>query len=736
MRRSVSLLALTLLLAQPCFAVELPKSLAKTQEDTKFSANTVRYDQKNQQIIAEGNVIVSREGRTLKANKIVYTQPTNSVTATGNITLTDTDNNTLYADSAEITDDLKSGIIEKIRVRFADESRLLATRATRTNANTNTLEGGAFTPCRVCKDDIPLWEIHAKEVVHDEVEKTITYHDASLEVGGVPVFYFPYFQHPDPTVKQASGFLPPSLQFSDDKGVFLKTPYYFALSPSKDLEFSPILMTRGGAIGAFDYRQRFGNGQLAIDTTIGNVNQIQDSEVLNEKGTEASILADGEFNINEDWRWGFAAQRVSDKGYLKRFSFDSADILTSSLYAERFSNNDYFNATSYAFQGLRSNDVRATTPLVLPELTYALTTTPDEFGGHWNIDASALALTREQGSNTRRLSLGTAWEKPILSENGGITTFTASVDGDGYYVEKVPLTGGSSKVDDGFQGRVVPQVSLQYRHPFIRQGENSSQLIEPLIAAVASPNGNNPLEIPNEDAQVFEFDQTNIFMPRRFTGRDRVAGGQRLDYGLNTGLYDFYSVNTDLFLGQSYQVKPQGTFGMGSGLDDNFSDFVGRLLVQLDQDIQFEQRFRLNKQDFGFERNEMALSYDTQPFQLEADYLSLTDQANTITGARKELGAELSTLLDDQWVWSGRWVRDLAKDESRYVNTALTYFTDCAGFSINFQRDFTNDPNTTNSSTVMFRLDLKHLGAENMKRYLQRQNRISGRDRDYGVLRE
>ena len=247
MRRSVSLLALTLLLAQPCFAIDLPKNLAQTQEDTRFAADTVRYDQKNQQIIAEGNVVVSREGRTLKADKIVYTQPTNSVTATGNITLTDTNNNTLYADSAEITDDLKSGIIEKIRVRFADESRLLATRATRTNANTNTLEGGAFTPCRVCKDDIPLWEIHAKQVVHDEVEKTITYHGASLEVGGVPVFYFPYFQHPDPTVKQATGFLPPTLQFSDDKGVLLKTPYYFALSPSKDLEFSPILMTRGGA---------------------------------------------------------------------------------------------------------------------------------------------------------------------------------------------------------------------------------------------------------------------------------------------------------------------------------------------------------------------------------------------------------------------------------------------------------------------------------------------------------
>jgi LPS-assembly protein len=735
MRRHAPLLALTLCLAEPCFAVALPKNLAKSQAETHFSADTVRYDQKNQQIIAEGNVIVSREGRTLKAQKIVYTQPTNSVAATGHITLTDTANNTLYADSAEITDDLKEGIIEQIRVRFADESRLLATRATRKGAHLNTLENGAFTPCKACKDDIPLWEIHAEQVVHDEVEKTITYHNAHLEVEGVPVFYFPYFQHPDPTVKQASGFLPPSLQFSQDKGATIRVPYYLALDPSRDLELRPIIMTRGGQIANVDYRQRFSNGLFNIDTSAGEVNQIQNSEVTNRTGTEGHILAKGLFNLNKDWRWGFDAQRVSDKGYLKRFSFDSADILTSSLYAERFSSNDYFNATSYAFQGLRSTDVRATTPLVLPELTYALTTTPDAWGGHWNVDASSLVLSRDLGSNTRRMSLGTAWERPTVNTYGGITTLAASVDGDGYYIENRPLA-TNPNADAGFQGRVVPQLSLQYRQPFVRQGKNSNQLLEPVVGVVAAPNGNNPAQIPNEDAQVFEFDQTNIFMPRRFTGRDRVAGGQRLDYGLNTGLYDFYATNTDLFFGQSYQVNPQDTFSMGSGLNEDFSDYVGRLLVQWQEDVQFEQRFRLNKQDFGFERNEMNLSVDTQPFQLETDYLSLTQQANSIVGAKKELGAEISTLLDKQWVWSGRWVRDLAKDESRYVNTALTYFTDCAGFSVNFQRDFTNDPNTTSASTVMFRLDLKHLGAENMKRYLQRQNRISGRDRDYGIIGE
>ena len=37
----------------------------------------------------------------------------------------------------------------------------------------------------------------AYTAIRDKVERTITYHDAWLEMFGVPVLYTPWFRHPD-----------------------------------------------------------------------------------------------------------------------------------------------------------------------------------------------------------------------------------------------------------------------------------------------------------------------------------------------------------------------------------------------------------------------------------------------------------------------------------------------------------------------------------------------------------
>ena len=55
----------------------------------------------------------------------------------------------------------------------------------------------------------PLWCISARKIIHDQAAATITYQDAYFEIYGQPVFYLPYFQHPDPSVKRKTGFLTP-----------------------------------------------------------------------------------------------------------------------------------------------------------------------------------------------------------------------------------------------------------------------------------------------------------------------------------------------------------------------------------------------------------------------------------------------------------------------------------------------------------------------------------------------
>ena len=75
------------------------------------------------------------------------------------------------------------------------------------------LSKGVFTTCKK-REKCPPWQLSAKKITHNKKSKMIHYKDAWLKVYDVPIFYFPRFFHPDPTVKRKSGFLVPTVKNS------------------------------------------------------------------------------------------------------------------------------------------------------------------------------------------------------------------------------------------------------------------------------------------------------------------------------------------------------------------------------------------------------------------------------------------------------------------------------------------------------------------------------------------
>ena len=61
-------------------------------------------------------------------------------------------------------------------------------------------------------------QLKAKKIKHDKNKKQLIYENAILKIYDIPVFYFPKFFHPDPTVKRQSGFLKPQLNNSNILG--------------------------------------------------------------------------------------------------------------------------------------------------------------------------------------------------------------------------------------------------------------------------------------------------------------------------------------------------------------------------------------------------------------------------------------------------------------------------------------------------------------------------------------
>ena len=91
-----------------------------------------------------------------------------------------------------------------------------------------------FTSCNQ-GSSCPSWSIKAETVEHDKEKKQLLYNNAVLNFFDVPIFYFPKFFHPDPSVDRQTGFLIPELNNSNVLGSSI--PYFKVISESKDLTF-------------------------------------------------------------------------------------------------------------------------------------------------------------------------------------------------------------------------------------------------------------------------------------------------------------------------------------------------------------------------------------------------------------------------------------------------------------------------------------------------------------------
>jgi LPS-assembly protein len=324
---------------------------------------------------------------------------------------------------------------------------------------------GVYSPCNLCAEDPtrpPLWQVKAVKLTQDNVSHDVRYEDAWLEVKGVPVAYTPYFSHPDPTVKKRSGFLPPSMGSSSDLGFIVQVPYFFNISPSEDLTLTPTMTSDEGPLLSADYRRHFQKGRLDALASI-----TQDSE----EDVRGHIDAEGRFDIDKTWRWGFEAQRTTDDTYLRRYSFESPQSLTSRLYTEGFRGRNYFAANAYAFQGLEATDDPGTTPLVLPMLDYRHVGEPGKFGGRSRMDVNLLSLVRSDGTDTRRFSVNAGYDIPYVGPIGDVYTLSTSLRGDIYQVND--LERNDQENYNGVTERLIPEIALNWRYPFV-QSEDAS----------------------------------------------------------------------------------------------------------------------------------------------------------------------------------------------------------------------------------------------------------------------
>lgn len=680
---------------------------AASDSPVDLIADEAGYDQDLGVYVARGHVEMAQDDRVVMADTITYNERSKTISASGNVALLMPSGDTVFANYVDLSDDFKDGVIRGFRALLKDKSRLAAYSAHRVGGTKEILNKAVYTPCLPCKSDPtrqPVWQIKADQVVRDETAQTITYHNATMEMWGVPVFYTPFFQHPDVGVKRQTGLLNPAFSVSSGRsGVQIRQPYFITLGDDKDITLSPIARVTGephpaGGVMVGEYRQRVPNGVFLLGASgTYEAESVNDDE--SDREFRGHVNGAGLFDLNRDWRWGFNFKNTTDKDYLRQYHLGSRRWLEDTLWSEGFFGRSYFEARGYGWQTTDRKLRDDTAPIITPLLNYNFTGEPGAGGGYWGLNAGLMNLVRREGRDSFRVSMHPSWTLPYTGSWGDVYELQLAVHADMYVANDVDthrddIDPNDTNTFDGLTGRVFPQGSFKWRYPFVKPGENFTQVLQPIVQLVMAPDCCNTGKIPNEDSRAFEWDDTKLFSADRFTGLDRVDAGSRVNYGVEWSAYNNEGGRAEVFLGQSYQFIRSHDEPADSGIDSDLTDIVGRLSLQPSSLLNATYRFRFDTDQAKMKRQEVSLVAGPPEFNGSVNYVHLA--GNEDFNSREQVSGALSTNFLDYWSASFGASYDLIDSDVNSLYASFGYNDECFGFNVHTQ--YSPDGNTDLSS--------------------------------------
>ena len=682
-RTAASLLLLSLAAADAGWAQEQGKKKGgehPQDQPALVTADQIVYDRDLNLVTARGHVEVDQGGQVLIADALSYNLKQDIIIAAGKVSYTDITGMVTYADYMEITGDMKEATARGIRVLMIDDSRMAGRYARRTDGTLTVLDKAVYTACKPCAEDPsqpPVWVIKGERVIHDQDTHLVEYENAWLEVEGVPVAYTPYLSHGDPTVKRVSGWLPPGVINNNILGTAVRTPYFQIIDAAQDITLTPMLTSTGDAMLGATYRYKDYDGEMKTTVSATNLNA-PNYTGKNIVGwhLDSTFL----YDIDPNWRGGWDMQRASDQNYLPTLNIHPLQpFLKMRPYLENFTYSNYFAVEAYSFQSLTSAVLPpgATPlqkdPIVFPMLTYSYVSDPDSLGGYWTSDSHSAVVSRLKGSDDRQINTQSAWHLPFGTDDGQLFRLTTGLRADAYNSDHVTATVAGTQNAT----RIVPDIAIDWRYPFTRVDEHSSQTLTPIVMAAASPNVGNSGKIPNNDSLDFELDDMNIFSPTPSSGFDRLLTGPRIAYGGQYTIANRGNESADILLGQSYQASQQKVLPTGSGLDGHWSDIVGRTDFSPSTNVVLQYRFRLDHDNFELRRSEVSTSLGPKPLNLNIGYVFYDRLSPTSPfTAREQISSTLSAQVSHFWSTQLYTIQNLGQSAGPLQSGARVVYDD------------------------------------------------------------
>jgi LPS-assembly protein len=714
-------------------------SVAKQVSPNKASpllmqADDLIYDNRNNRVIARGNVEIYQDDNVLLADEVVYDKTINTLTAIGNVRLRESDGSVINADRLTLQSNFRDGFVRSLRALTQDDTRVAAANAYK-KGNQTVYEKGVMTSCKPCEehpDQPPIWRIKATHITQDKDDQNFYFENATFEFYGIPIAWLPYFYTPDNTVKQRSGFLTPQYAYhSSTTGYSIEVPYYYAISPSTDLTLTPEFTTKAGYLLEADWRQRLWNGAYEIKA-YGAFNDNADS-FLGDRNWRGSIESKGDFAIASAWHFGWNAILESDYTFRRFYAIDSiyATERVSSIYLTGLWDLNYFNISVNRYGNLLGDTYVYETDSYLksvnawsyPVIDYNYVHNKPVFGGEFSFNLNAVALSVNDPvnqfsnvyrSNSDHIATDVQWRRTFKDDIGQVFTPILQARGDVYSVDAFRDITGDSGQADTFTRQMV-SAGLDYRYPFVANTDGVQHVIEPVAQIISRAGAAENNKVPNEDAQSLVFDDTLLFDMNKFSGYDQIETGTRTNFGMQYTMQASNGLSLRMVGGESIQLAGKNPYELyyGSGLQTDRSDYVLGTYIDYKNLFRITAQLRFNESDFSTDYQSYSIQTKLGFLQGGVGYESAAPSPY-YPMTRQEVSGFAALKLNNEWTIFGDARYDLELNQFIRNSIGIQYSDECFIYSVTYAQSYVTITGTdiVPDTSVMVRIGIKGFGSQ------------------------
>ena len=575
--------------------------------------------------------------------------------------------------------------------------------------NLTTIKKGIFTTCQK-REGCPPWTIKSEEIQHDRIKKQIEYKNAILNVYDIPVFYFPKFFHPDPSVKRQSGFLNPAFNKSNVLGSSLTQPYFKIISEDKDFTFTPSLFDKDIISLQNEYRQANNDSNFLAD--FGFVNGYK-----NKNRSHLFINYDKNLNLDEfmDSDLYVSIEQVSNDTYLSVFDThitkssarpDDLNILNNKIQLKLNHEKYNFSSGFEAYENLKTSNKSDRYQYILPYYNFD-TVFEDKFiNGSLSFNSSGSNNLNDTNDLKTNITNNLKYTSETFINNLGIkNNYNLSLKNNN-------LLGKKSTYKSSPQIELESLFEFNSSLPLISKETNYNNFLTPKISLKINPTGMKDNSFQDRSVSV-----TDIFSTNRLGLGNTFEEGKSLTLGLD---YKKEKVNSkenkknendkmndinnyfEFKLATVLREKEERFIPNKSTLHRKNSNIFGSINNNLHNNIKIDYDFALDNDLNTFEYNSISTTFLFGNFKSTFNFL----EENGEMGDANVLSSSVSYNIDENKFLSFKTRRNRKINLTEYYDLVYEYKNDCLTAGIKYKKTYYQDRDIKPTEDLLFTITL------------------------------